>query len=289
MMVTTIIVGAVVPLSPLNIKAGDGSATTKESPLRRAADIARQHGVDSMFLESLLENSNTTFVESAVKINVTNYASSPDYSHNHNTRSVLMVKKFMDDHDSLLSSVTTATGVPAEVVAAILWVESKCGTILGKYHVPSVYLSVALAAETEHIDRNIEAVAKGDTTNVDALRDNITKRATKKVTWAMAQLRALDTMQRRGTINVLNLYGSWAGAFGWSQFLPSSYLSWAVDGNADGEIDLYSVADAAHSVGNYLRSNGWSDADSSQRAAVHHYNNSTAYVDAVLTLTKKVR
>lgn len=289
MMVTTILVGAVVPLSPSTVNTGDGGTTSKEGPLQRAAAIARQHGVDSMFLEALLENSNTTFVESAVKINVTNFASSPDYSHNHNARSVLMVKKFMDENDSLLASVTATTGVPAEVVAAILWVESKCGTILGKYHVPSVYLSVALAAETEHIDRNIEAVAKGDTTNITAVRENITKRATKKVTWAMAQLRALDTMQRRGTVDVLNLYGSWAGAFGWSQFLPSSYLTWAVDGNADGTIDLYSISDAAHSVGNYLRSNGWSEADSSQRAAVHHYNNSTAYVDAVLTLAKKVR
>lgn len=289
MMVTTIIVGAVVPLSPPTTVTGDGGVTSKESPLRRAADIARQHGVDSLFLERLLDNSNTTFVESAVKINVTNYASSPDYSHNHNARSVQTVKKFMANHDSLLSAVTASTGVPSEVIASILWVESKCGTILGKYHVPSVYLSVALASESEHINRNVEAVAKGDTTQMNAVRDNITKRAAKKVTWAMAQLRALDTMQRRGTINVMNLYGSWAGAFGWSQFLPSSYLSWAVDGNADGEIDLYSVADAAHSVGNYLRSNGWSDADSSQRAAVHHYNNSTAYVDAVLTLAKKVR
>ena len=74
-----------------------------------------------------------------------------------------------------------------------------------------------------------------------------------------------------------------------SQFLPSSYLSWAVDGDSNGAIDLNDIDDAMYSVANYLKCNGWGKTTSQQRAAVYHYNNSNAYVDAVLTLAQKAR
>jgi membrane-bound lytic murein transglycosylase B len=62
-----------------------------------------------------------------------------------------------------------------------------------------------------------------------------------------------------------------------------------VDGDADRTIDLYSLVDAGHSIANYLRKNGWTASRSKQRKAVHHYNNSDAYVNAVFTLAEKVR
>jgi membrane-bound lytic murein transglycosylase B len=89
-------------------------------------------------------------------------------------------------------------------------------------------------------------------------------------------------------MNVVDLRGSWAGAFGYPQFLPSSYLKWAVDGDNDGDIDLYTIADAAFSIGNYLKSNGWSVKPSARKNAIHHYNNSDAYVKAVYTLANKL-
>jgi membrane-bound lytic murein transglycosylase B len=62
-----------------------------------------------------------------------------------------------------------------------------------------------------------------------------------------------------------------------------------VDGNNDGTIDLYTIDDAIFSVANYLRANGWGEDLRQKRAAVFHYNNSQAYVDAVLTLASKAR
>jgi len=257
----------------------DGAKDTT-SMLRRAAQIVRASGVDSAFIEDLLAQPETSFNEDFARINVTNYAVKVDYSHNYNAPSIRLT---VCEH---------TYGVQREVVAAILWVETKYGRILGKHHVPSVFLSVVLCREPEFIERNVEKVIAGeplDTAGVDSVRRLIRQKADRKVRWAIDQLRSLSDMQRRGVINVHKLYGSWAGAFGLTQFLPSSYQRWAQDGDGDGTIDLYAIQDAVHSVANYLRSNGWGTTPASHRSAIFHYNNSTAYVDAVLTLAAKVR
>jgi membrane-bound lytic murein transglycosylase B len=267
------------------------ASTVGQTHLSRAVRKARESGVDSTFLAGVLQAPGTAFDEKYVRINVTNYASKPDYSFNLTTQSVEKVRGFLVKHDSLLRRADSIYGVPKEVVASLLWVESKHGVVLGKNHVASVYLSTLLASDDEYVDKNTASVMstqKIDSSKVDSVRGAIRKRAERKVKWSVEQLKALQEIQRRRTMNVHTLNGSWAGAFGMPQFIPSSYLSWAADGNNDGIIDLNDLDDAVVSVANYLRKNGWGPAESQQRAAVHHYNNSNAYVDCVLTLAAKV-
>ncbi|NNM71665.1 lytic murein transglycosylase [Enterovirga aerilata] len=62
----------------------------------------------------------------------------------------------------------------------------------------------------------------------------------------------------RGDLEARDLKGSWAGAFGHTQFIPSTYLRLAVDGDGDGRRDLVnSVADALHSTANFMAKAGW--------------------------------
>ncbi len=292
--IVSAIIGIIVASTTVNIPGDDmrPSENTGTTYLTRAARIARQHDVDSAFIASLLRSPATAFNERFVRINVTNYAQKADYTHNHNELGVRKVRLFLSRHDSVLAAAEERFGVPPEVVAALLWVETKHGTVLGSYHVPSVYLSVLLSCEQEYLDLNTNAVMAStglDSSRRDSVYRSVELRAAKKVRWAVSQLAALAEIDKRGTMDVHALRGSWAGAFGLSQFLPSSYLSWAVDGNGDGTIDLYSIDDAIFSVANYLRANGWGDELQQKRAAVYHYNNSQAYVDAVLTLASKAR
>ena len=68
------------------------------------------------------------------------------------------------------------------------------------------------------------------------------------------------TIVDRGDIEFDKLKGSWAGALGQVQFMPSSYLKWAVDFDGDGDRDVWSSPpDIFGSIGNYLREHGWSD------------------------------
>jgi membrane-bound lytic murein transglycosylase B len=292
--IVSAIIGIILASAAVNIPSDDvrPSENTGTTHLSRAARIARQHGVDSAFIASLLRSSATAFNERFVRINVTNYAQKADYTHNHNELGIRKVRQFLSRHDSVLAAAEERFGVPPEVVAALLWVETKHGTVLGSYHVPSVYLSVLLSCEDEYLDLNTNAVMAStglDSTRRDSVYRSVELRAAKKVRWAASQLAALAEIDKRGTMDVYALRGSWAGAFGLTQFLPSSYLSWAVDGNNDGTIDLYTIDDAIFSVANYLRANGWGEDLRQKRAAVFHYNNSQAYVDAVLTLASKAR
>jgi hypothetical protein len=88
----------------------------------------------------------------------------------------------------------------------------------------------------------------------------------------------------------MKIKGSYAGAFGIGQFLPSSYLRYAVDGNRDGKKDLYHTADALHSVANYLKAHGARmNNEHSQKQAILAYNRDGHYLRSVLSVAKIIK
>lgn len=276
---------------------GKGTAivpTGAKSVFAPVVERLLQAGADTAFVELLMKDSNVAFQEKFVKINVTGYlkTKSADYSHNYNEYSVGKSKEFLITYDSLLTACETTMGVPREVITAVLWVETKHGQYLGTYNVASVYLSIALADQPQYIQKNKDVLRSEHPEIVgeelDTLDRKIESRAEKKAAWALKQVLALQKMQQRLPFSIVELKGSWAGAFGLSQFLPSSYLQWGKDGDGDGKVDLFNTADAVYSIANYLKSNGWGKTEKKQRKAVFHYNNSNDYVDAVLTLASMI-
>lgn len=251
-------------------------------------ELIRQ-GVDTNFIYRTLEHPNTTFNERYVRINVNNFASKPDYSHNWSPKSISKTVKFINSNSEILSLVELKYGVPKEIIASILFIETRHGEYLGNNNILSVYYSTALCNQNVFIAKNKESLKQdfnGTNEEFATLNNKIEERSQKKSKWAIEQLKALAEIEKTSHISIYDLEGSWAGAFGMSQFLPSSYLSWAVDGNGDNTINLFETSDAVFSVANYLKSNGWDNDFESQRKAVFHYNNSSAYVDAVFKLAK---
>ncbi|MDM0036916.1 lytic murein transglycosylase [Variovorax sp. J22P271] len=117
-------------------------------------------------------------------------------------------------------------GVPAAVVVAIWGMESNFG---GNY---------------------------GSTPTIDAL-------ATlgfegRREDWARRELLAALKILERGDIDRAHMIGSWAGAMGQTQFLPSNFLAYAVDADGDGRRDIWgSMADVTASTANFLARSGW--------------------------------
>lgn len=88
-------------------------------------------------------------------------------------------------------------------------------------------------------------------------------------------------------LNPETVLGSYAGALGIPQFMPYSYWKFGVDGDGDGEVDLFnSHADSIFSAANYLAAHGWSE---DGKRAVRRYNNDSAYVYAVFAYAQALK
>ncbi|QBQ17657.1 lytic murein transglycosylase [Acinetobacter haemolyticus] len=129
-------------------------------------------------------------------------------------------------HRDVLRRVEQAYGVPAETVVAVWGVESNYGDISGRY--PLLQALGTLSCEGRR-----QSYFRGE---------------------FFATMRILQ----RGDVTQDQLYGSWAGAFGHTQFMPSTYERLAVDFDGDGRRDLVSsIPDALASTANFLKRAGW--------------------------------
>ncbi len=131
-------------------------------------------------------------------------------------------------HRRLLDRIEAAYGVEAEVIVAVWGLESRYGTRMGDYPM-------------------IDAMA---TLAFDGRRGKFFE----------SQLIAALKILQSGDVNVGNFTGSWAGAMGHTQFIPTSYLAYAVDFTGDGKRDIWTKnnpADALASTAAYLKRFGW--------------------------------
>lgn len=135
-------------------------------------------------------------------------------------------QKLMAQHAALLAEVEAAQGVPAAILAAFWGLETNYGSTLGDYPVPAALATLAF----------------------DPRRSGFFRAE------LMQALRILEA----GPVAAPDMKGSWAGAMGQMQFMPSTYMKYARDGDADGRKDLWkSSADALHSAAYFLREMGW--------------------------------
>ncbi len=135
-------------------------------------------------------------------------------------------RRLMQEHRKLLDRVAIQYGVPAPYLLAFWGLETNYGSFFGK-------MSVINSLATLACDARRSDYFSGE---------------------LMAALRILD----EGAIDPERMEGSWAGAMGHVQFMPSAFLRHAVDYDGDNRRDLWnSVPDAMASAGNFLQSLGW--------------------------------
>jgi membrane-bound lytic murein transglycosylase B len=140
--------------------------------------------------------------------------------------------KFWRDNAATLERAEAEYGVPAEIIVGIIGVETIYGRDMGHYRVMDALATLAFDfPKTEKRDRSA------------FFRD---------------ELEQFLSLKNRTGIDPLQLRGSYAGAMGLGQFMPSSWIKYAVDFDGDGKVDLFnSPQDAIGSVANYFKSFGW--------------------------------
>ena len=134
---------------------------------------------------------------------------------------------FIREHRELLERVEAQFGVPPQIVAGIIGVETKYGRIMGTYRVVDALVTLGF-----HYPPRADFFRK--------------------------ELEELLLLARDESLDLESITGSYAGAMGMGQFIPSSYRAYAVDFDGDGRRDLWSSnEDAIASVANYFRSHRW--------------------------------
>jgi len=250
---------------------------------RLAAD-----GFDRARVEALLADQRLAINQTTLSHAIVYRETKADYSKFLTEERLSRARAFMAENAQLLAAATARTGVPGEVIAAILMIESDFGAYRKLHSVLNVFVTLLWAAEPANF-----ATVRGIVQSrlPDVTDEKLRERSQAKAKWAYEQLTFLLRIAEREKIDLPALEGSWAGAFGWSQFIPSSYWGYAVDGSGDGRADLYTAPDAVHSVGNYLKSFGWKDGltEEQRRGVVRRYNNSELYAATVLEAAARLR
>ncbi len=192
---------------------------------------------------------------------------------------------------SAFDAAERAYGVPASVVAAILHTETRCGRNTGSELIFYRLARLAMANDLENVALNRARLTLLDGDAGGATGARLLERARYLEDTFYPEVRAMFDMEARAHVDPLSVRGSRSGAFGYPQFLPTSYLRAGVDADGDGRVSLYDVEDAAASCANYLAQHGWHAEASiaARRSAIWSYNRSTAYIDAVLTLARRLQ
>lgn len=131
---------------------------------------------------------------------------------------------------ALLNAMAQRTGVPANVIVALWGKETSYGAFTGGYAIADGLATLAYEGRRrEMFERELAAF-----------------------------IQIVQKMQRKPE----DLKGSWAGAMGQCQFMPTSYLKYAADGDGDGKADIwFTLADVFASTGNFLNQSGWHTGD----------------------------
>jgi membrane-bound lytic murein transglycosylase B len=217
-----------------------------EMPLEQARamfvrDTAAKYGIDPKLIEDTLARAEIR--ESILKA-MSRPAEAKPW---HEYRPLLVTdarikggRAFLEKHRDRLAKVEANTGVPAEIIAAIIGIETSFGANTGRYSVVDALYTLGFAYPRT-----------GDPAKAD--------REARREAFFRNELGMLFALGKAEGFDVGTLTGSYAGAMGWGQFMPSSYLEFAVDGDGDGKRDLFNnLDDVFASIANYfIRKGGW--------------------------------
>jgi membrane-bound lytic murein transglycosylase B len=142
--------------------------------------------------------------------------------------------RFWQAHRATLERAEKEYGVPAEIIVGIIGVETVYGQNMGNFRVLDALATLAFDFPASH------------------------PRAQERSAYFKGELAQYLSLTQRAGIDPFSLRGSYAGAMGLGQFMPTSWVNFAVDFDGDGKVDLFnSPADAIGSVANYFKAFNW--------------------------------
>jgi membrane-bound lytic murein transglycosylase B len=198
--------------------------------------------------------------------------------------SIKKAKKYMSKYSTELSRAERICGVDKKIITAIILVETRLGKVVGNRSILNTLSTLASLSNLNIRD----IVWDNNSKSCRLTRKEFDKWSDRKSKWAYSELKAFLVYVNRERIDPAGINGSFAGALGIAQFMPSSILAFAKDGDGDGSIDLFNHADAITSIATYLSHYGWHPGIDRKGAykVVYSYNHSKYYVNTILKISE---
>ena len=215
------------------------------------------------------------FVHSEAKLNYDQFT---------NKWSINQARKYMRKHSAQLEKTEKAYGVDKRVITAIILDETGLGTTLGQRSILNSLSSLSAFADPAVRNEFWKNFKRKD----EISRPDYEKRAIRKSKWAYRELKAFLEYTQREKFDPVGIQGSYAGALGIAQFMPTTLMAYARDGNQDGVIDLFTHADAMASIASFLKRFGWKPGIDTEKAkkVIYRYNHSNYYVNTILKISE---
>jgi membrane-bound lytic murein transglycosylase B len=263
------------------------------SPEKFVIQRLKSAGIPDTFIDKLRLSFEPEGRDRLIELMALGFLAKADYSGHFSQKGIESCHALMKAYKKVFERAEAEYGVPREVIAALMWVETRHGKNTGTFAPMNVFYSVMMGEHPDTHPALMERLKKklGQEPDVETVQ-KATERTKKKADWALEQVQALVKIDHDFPGWIDHLKTSYAGAFGYPQFLPSSYLTWAVSGDPTPGVrpDLFTMRDAILSVANYLKTNGWQTASfEARRAALFHYNRSEDYGNIIQKIARAVR
>jgi membrane-bound lytic murein transglycosylase B len=244
-------------------------------------------GFDAQRVQALYQHRKVAFESKTISAYFLHSEAKIDYKKMTISPWIVEGRHYMREHEPALRRAEERFGVDPKVITAIILVETKFGRNLGKQSILNILSTMAALNENEpreHLWTQLPADRRFS-------REQYNKKADQKSTWAYKELKAFLTYTEQHQLDPVSIVGSYAGAMGIAQFMPTSVLAYGQDGNDDGRINLFEDADAIHSIANYLKVYGWRPGIDREQAykAIYQYNRSSYYVNTILEITDMLK
>jgi len=246
-----------------------------------------QDGFDTSLIQSLYARPEVTFDHQGVSAYFLHREATLNYDQFLTQASIEKANAYLGKHHKALTQAQSVYGVEHEIITAIILVETRLGTFVGKSLVLNTLSTLAALDDKDRRNSLWSAYLKG---KAGGSKHQFDAWASRKSTWAYNELKAYLKYAHAQGVDPLSMPGSFAGALGIAQFVPSSALKFAQDGNGDGQVNLFDHEDAIMSVANYLHRHGWRTSLTRNEAfrVLLHYNRSVYYAETILDVAERV-
>ena len=270
-------------LSPL----GGADAQTGQNYFGPLQQMLVKDGFDGTAISSIFQNPNVYFDITNISRFFSHRESRLNYNQFITSRSIRKARRYMETYQVDLARAEKTYGVNREIITAIILVETQLGTIVGNRSVLNSLSSLASLLDPVVRERVWSEISNP----INLSKQDFDAWAARKSKWAYAELKSFLQYTQREAINPTDINGSIAGALGIAQFLPSSIIAFAKDGDSDGRVDLFNHADAIASIASYLKHYGWQPGIDPKKAydVVFHYNRSSYYVKTILEIAERLK